>query len=120
MAEAFFNKLSEGRHRGISAGSNPSAQVNPVAVEAMLEVGIDMSGKRPKKLDKETVLQADLAITMGCGEDACPVVPNELRDWELEDPHGKPIEEVRVIRDEIRKRISALIIEVDKADFGKA
>jgi len=120
MAEAFFNKLSEGRHRGISAGSNPSAQFNPVAVEAMLEVGIDMSGKRPKKLDKETVLQADLAITMGCGEDACPVVPNELRDWELEDPHGKPIEEVRVIRDEIRKRISALIIEVDKADFGKA
>jgi protein-tyrosine-phosphatase len=120
MAEAFFNKLSEGRHRGISAGSNPSAQVNPVAVEAMIEIGIDISGKRPKKLDKEMVLQADLAITMGCGEDACPVVPNELRDWELEDPHGKPIEEVRVIRDEIRKRISALIIEVDKADFGKA
>ena len=120
IAEAFFNKLSEGRHRGISGGSNPASQVNPVAVEAMLEVGIDISGKRPKKLDKEMVLQADLAITMGCGEDACPVVPNELRDWELEDPHGKPIEEVRAIRDEIRKRITALIIELDKADLGKA
>ena len=116
MAEAFFNKLSEGRHRGISAGSNPSAQVNPVAVEAMIEIGIDISGKRPKKLDKEMVLQADLAITMGCGEDACPVVPNELRDWELEDPQGKTINEIRVIRDEIRRRTIALIDELDKTD----
>ena len=116
MAEAFFNKLSEGRHRGISGGSNPASQVNPVAVEAMLEVGIDISGKKPKKLDKEMVLQADLAITMGCGEDACPVVPNELRDWELEDPQGKTINEIRVIRDEIRRRTIALIDELDKTD----
>lgn len=117
MAEAFFNKLSEGRHKGISAGSNPASQVNPAAVEAMREVGIDISGKTPKKLDKEMVLQADLAITMGCGEDACPVVPNELRDWDLEDPSGKSIEKVRVIRDEIKKRIIALIDELDKRDM---
>ena len=118
MAEAFFNKLSEGRHRGISGGSNPASQVNPVAVEAMLEVGIDISGKRPKKLDKEMVLQADLAITMGCGEDACPVVPNELRDWDLEDPHGKTIEAVRAIRDEIKRRVKSLLIELDGESTG--
>lgn len=117
MAEAFFNKLSEGRHRGISAGSNPSPQVNPVAVEVMKEVNIDISGNDPKKLSKEMVLEADLAITMGCGEDACPVVPNELRDWDLEDPHGKAIDEVRVIRDEIRRRIVALIDELDKTEL---
>jgi len=118
MAEAFFNKLSESRHRGISGGSNPASQVNPVAVEAMLEVGIDISGKRPKKLDKEMVLQADLAITMGCGEDACPVVPNELRDWDLEDPHGKTIEAVRAIRDEIKRRVKSLLIELDGESTG--
>jgi len=113
MAEAFFNKMSDGRHKGISAGSNPAAQVNPVVVEAMKEVGIDIGGRRPKKLDKEMVLEADLAITMGCGEDACPVVPNELRDWDIEDPHGKPIEVVRGIRDEIRRKVEALVRELD-------
>ncbi len=113
MAEAFFNKMSEGRHRGISAGSNPADAVNPVAVEAMREVGIDIGGNKPKKLRKEMILEADLAITMGCGEDACPVVPNELRDWDLEDPHGKPLETVRMIRDEIQLKVKALIKELD-------
>ena len=115
MAEAFFNKLSEGRHRGISAGSRPADTVNPVVVEAMREVGFDISSKKPKRLDKEMILEADLAITMGCGEDACPIVPNELRDWQLEDPSGKPIEVVRKIRDEIRFKVSALIKELDGA-----
>jgi protein-tyrosine-phosphatase len=113
MAEAFFNKLSEGRHKGTSAGSNPADAVNPVVVEAMQEVGIDIGGNKPKKLSKEMILDADLAITMGCGEDACPVVPNELRDWDLEDPHGKPIETVRMIRDEIKLKVKALIKELD-------
>jgi len=113
MAEAFFNKLSGGHHRGISAGSKPTDVVNPVVVDAMREVGIDISGNKPKKLTKEMVLEADLAITMGCGEEACPVVPNELRDWQLEDPHGKPIDTVRKIRDEIQLKVKALTKELD-------
>ena len=114
MAEAFFNSLSKGRYRGLSAGSRPSDTVNPIVVDVMREVGIDISGNKPKKLDKNMVLEADLAITMGCGEDACPVVPNELREWNLEDPHGKTIEAVRPIRDEIRKKVDFLIKELDK------
>ena len=114
MAEAFFNSLSKGRYRGLSAGSRPSDTVNPIVVDVMREVGIDISGNKPKKLDRNMVLEADLAITMGCGEDACPVVPNELREWDIEDPHGKTIESIRPIRDEIRKRIDFLIKELDK------
>jgi len=113
MAEALFNKISEGRHRGISAGSRPADAVNPVVVKAMREVGIDISGKKPKKLTKEMVLEADLVITMGCGEDVCPVVPNEIRDWQIEDPHGKSIETVRKIRDEILLKVKALTQELD-------
>ena len=115
MAEAFFNKMNEGRHSGISAGSNPASQVNPVVVEAMKEVGIDISSRKPKKLDKGMILGADLAITMGCGEDACPVVPNELRDWDLEDPQGKSIEVIRGIRDEIKRRVEALLKELGES-----
>jgi arsenate reductase (thioredoxin) len=114
MAEAFFNTLSGGRYWAMSAGSRPSEAVNPIVVEAMREVGIDISGNRPKKLDQRMILEADLAITMGCGEDVCPVVPNELRDWDLEDPSGKTIEAVRQIRDEIRTRVDLLIKELDK------
>ena len=120
MAEAFFNQIGEGRHEGISAGSNPASQVNPVVVEAMKEVGINISGKKPKKLSKEMILEAELAITMGCGEDACPIVPNELRDWDLEDPHGKIIDVVRTIRNEIKRRVEALIMELDGVNLGKA
>ena len=114
MAEAFFNKLSEGRYKGISAGSNPASQVNPIVVEAMNEVGIDISGKKPKKLNKEMIMEAELAITMGCGEDACPIVPIELREWDLEDPHDKTIDVVRTIRDEIKRRVEALVKELDE------
>jgi protein-tyrosine-phosphatase len=113
MAEAFFNNLSKGHHRGISAGSNPADAVNPIVVEAMREVGIDISGNKPKKLTKEMILEADITITMGCGEEACPVIPSELRDWQLDDPHGKPIETVRKIRDEIQLKVKALIRELD-------
>ena len=80
----------------------------------MKEVGIDIGGNKPKKMTKEMILEADLAITMGCGEDACPVVPNELREWQIEDPHGKPIEIVRIIRNEIQHRVKALIKELDE------
>jgi arsenate reductase len=118
MAEAFFNNLSKGRYRAMSAGSKPSEAVNPVVVEAMREDGIDISRNKPKKLDQGMILKADLAITMGCGEDACPVVPNELRDWDLEDPSGKTIEAVRQIRDEIRTRVDFLIKELDKTSHN--
>ena len=83
--------------------------MNPVAVEAMKEIGVDIGNRKPKKRSKEMILQADLAITMGCGEDACPIVPNELRDWDLEAPQGKPVADVRLIRDEIKRRVESLI-----------
>ncbi|HIH88972.1 TPA: arsenate reductase ArsC [Candidatus Bathyarchaeota archaeon] len=112
MSEAIFNSLAAGRHHAISAGSKPAAQVNPVAVQALKEIGLDISDNKPKKLTKESILQADIAVTMGCGEDACPIVPNELREWQLEDPSGKPIEEVRKIRDDIIIRVKALLNEL--------
>jgi arsenate reductase len=118
IAEALFNKLSGGHHRGISAGSEPAEVVNPVVVAAMKEVGIDISRNKPKKLSKEMILEADLVITMGCGEDVCPIVPNELRDWDIEDPHDKPIDAVRLIRDEIQRRVEALVNELDRASLS--
>lgn len=113
MSEAIFNSLAAGRHRAISAGSRPAERVNPLAVQALREIGLDIGVNKPKKLTKELILQADLAVTMGCGEDACPIVPNELREWNLEDPHGAPIEKVREIRDEITRRVKALLEELD-------
>ena len=113
MAEAFFNDVAGGRHRGISAGSQPGEEVNPVAVRAMAERGIDMGGGRPKPLTGEMVAEADLVITMGCGENVCPIVPKEVIDWDLDDPHGQPIERVREIRDEIRRRVVDLVATLD-------
>jgi arsenate reductase len=109
MAEAFFNEMTGGRHRGISAGSEPAEAVNPDAVEAMAELGIDISGARPKRITAEMVERADIVITMGCGENVCPVVPKEITDWELEDPSGKLLEEVREIRDQIRGKVGLLV-----------
>ncbi len=111
MAEAFFNQMAKGKAVAISAGTEPGSGVNPVVVQAMREVGIDISGRKPKLLTQEMVENADLAITMGCMDEAksCPAafVPGE--DWGLPDPHGKPIEEVRPIRDEIKRRVEILI-----------
>jgi len=112
MAEAIFNRLSGGRHKGISAGSNPAEAVNPVVVEALREIGIDISGRRPRKLTAEIAEEADITVTMGCGEGVCPIVPGEIRDWPLEDPTGKPLEAVRRIRDEIESRVKALLAEL--------
>jgi arsenate reductase len=114
MAEAIFNRLADGRHIAKSAGSKPADHVNLVAVEALKEIGIDISGRKPKKLDADLALWADLAITMGCGDEPCPVVTGEIRDWDLEDPHGKSIEKVREIRDDIRRRVEALVKELDE------
>jgi protein-tyrosine-phosphatase len=112
MAAAWLTHLAEGRVEVRSAGSNPGAAVNPAAVEAMREVGIDISAEIPKMLTVDTVKESDVCITMGCG-DTCPVFPGKrYLDWDLEDPAGRGVEAVRPIRDEIKKRIEGLIAEI--------
>ena len=113
MAEAFFNKLAKGEMKAYSAGSQPGDRVHPIVAEAMLEVGIDISRNHPRLLTQEIIDQAELAISMGCGEStACPAAFIPTRDWALEDPKGKPIEEVRAIRDDIKHRVEELIAEL--------
>jgi arsenate reductase len=112
MAAAYLSRLSAGRVEVRSAGSEPADQVNPAAVEAMLEEGIDIRDERPKILTTEAVKASDVVITMGCG-DTCPVFPGKrYEDWELEDPAGKGVDSVRPIRDDIRGRVEALIAEL--------
>jgi arsenate reductase (thioredoxin) len=109
MAAGLLDKLAEGRVHVRSAGSDPADQLNPNAVAAMEEVGVDISQEFPKPLTDEVVRAADAVITMGCG-DACPIYPGKrYEDWDLEDPAGKDLETVRRIRDEIRGRVEALI-----------
>jgi arsenate reductase len=110
MAAAFFNALADPtKAHAISAGTQPGAHVHPEVVEAMREVGIDLSGVQPTLLTDALARGADLLVTMGCGE-ACPFVPGLRReDWDLPDPKGQPIDRVRAIRDEIRARVRELI-----------
>jgi len=115
MAESFFNKLASGKAQAISAGTQPADSVNPVVVEAMKEVGMDISGNKPRALTMDMVEKANRMITMGCGADAgavCPASFIETEDWALDDPYNKSIEQVREIRDEIKKRVIVLIEEV--------
>jgi arsenate reductase (thioredoxin) len=115
MAAGWLEHLAGERIEVRSAGSEPADQVNPVAVEAMLEVGIDIAGGHPKLLTPESVRQADVVITMGCG-DACPIFPGKrYEDWALTDPAGQPIEVVRQVRDDIKSRIDALVAEIVSA-----
>jgi arsenate reductase (thioredoxin) len=112
MAAALLERQAEGRVRVLSAGSEPADQLNPAVVEAMSEVGIDISAERPKKLEDAMVRESDVVITMGCG-DACPVFPGKrYLDWDLPDPAGKPVDQVRPIRDEIDRRVRALMEEL--------
>lgn len=110
MAAAWLNALADPeKARAVSAGTEPAQRVHPVVVEAMREVGIDLSLERPKFLSNELAAQAVLLVTMGCG-DACPVVPGAERDdWPLTDPKGQSIEHVRRIRDEVRERVEQLV-----------
>lgn len=110
MAAAFFNAFAPADVRAESAGSTPGDHVHPQVVEAMREVGIDLSAHRPRKLTVEMQLHADWAVTMGCG-DACPYVPTRVEDWDLRDPGDQPLERVRLIRDEIRDRVRVLVDE---------
>ncbi len=109
MSQALFERAAGGRHRALSAGTTPADRVHPEVVEVMQELGIDLADRKPQKLTSELAEQADVIITMGCG-DECPYVPGATRDdWPLEDPNGKPIETVREIRDDIRNRVQALL-----------
>ena len=112
MAAGYLRALGGGAVEVLSAGSAPGAAINPVAVEAMAEEGIDISGAIPTLLTTESVRESDVVITMGCG-DACPVFPGKrYEDWVLDDPAGQGIEEVRRIRDDIRGRIVTLLAEL--------
>ena len=112
MAAGWLRHLAGDAVEVRSAGSAPAETINPAAVEAMAEVGIDITDQRPKKLDWETAESSDVIITMGCG-DACPIFPGKrYEDWKLEDPAGKGVESVRPIRDEIKVRIEALLADL--------
>jgi arsenate reductase (thioredoxin) len=113
MALGWFNHLAASRATAWSGGSEPGVEVNPSAVAAMAEVGIDITGEYPKPWTDEILHAADVVVTMGCG-DACPVVPGKRYvDWELEDPAGKSVDEVRPIRDEIEQRVRGLLAELE-------
>jgi len=115
MAAALLSRAADGRHEARSAGSAPAKHVQPDVVSALAEVGIDIAGRSPRKLEVEDVEWADVAVTMGCG-DACPIVPGtRYVDWELDDPHGRPLDEVRRIRDEIDARVLGLVAELDRS-----
>jgi arsenate reductase len=114
MSRALFDQAVGGRHRALSAGSvaDPDGQVHPEVVQVMAEVGVDLTDVRPVRLTPELAEQADIVVTMGCG-DACPYIPGKRYiDWDLPDPKGRPIEEVRATRDEIARRVAELLAEL--------
>jgi arsenate reductase len=114
MSQALFECAAAGRHTALSAGTTPGESVHPEVVEVMRELGIDLSDRQPQLLTIELAQQADVVVTMGCG-DACPYIPGKRYvDWDLPDPKGRPIEEVRATRDEIARRVRALSDELDR------
>ena len=115
MSEALFERAAAGRHQGRSAGTTPAAHVHPEVVAAMRELGIDLAERVPHGLTEDDARWADVVVTMGCG-DKCPYIPGRRYvDWDLPDPAGRPIEEVREIRDEIERRVTELVAELDAA-----
>jgi protein-tyrosine-phosphatase len=115
MSQALFERAAAGRHTAASAGTTPGERVHPEVVEVMRELGIDLAGRRPQALTTELAQQADVVVTMGCG-DECPYIPGKrYLDWDLDDPKGRPIDEVRATRDEIARRVAALADELDAA-----
>ena len=114
MSAALFERASGGRHTALSAGTTPAERVHPEVVEAMRELGVDLVGRTPQRLTRELAEQADVVVTMGCG-DACPYIPGKrYLDWNLTDPKGLPVEEVRAIRDDIAARVERLVDELDE------
>ena len=119
MALGFFQHLAGDRAVAWSGGSEPGAEVNPAAIEAMREVGVDISGEYPKPWTDEVVRAADVVVSMGCG-DACPVFPGKrYQDWELDDPAGMSVEGVRPVRDEIERRVRRLLAELGVEVAGR-
>ena len=115
MAAGYLQALAGDRVEVLSAGSEPKDRINPVAIQAMAEEGIDIAGNQPKVLTTEAVRDSDVVITMGCG-DACPIFPGKrYEDWELADPAGRGIDDVRPIRDDIKVRVEALLAEIAPA-----
>jgi arsenate reductase (thioredoxin) len=113
MSQALFERAAEGRHRALSAGTTPGERVHPEVVEVMRELDIDLADRIPKALTTELAEQADVVVTMGCG-DECPYIPGKrYLDWDLEDPKGRPVDEVRATRDEIDRRVRELVEELD-------
>ena len=115
MSQALFERAAGGRHRAVSAGSeaDPEGRVHPQVVAVMHELGLDLSDRRPRRLSDELGEQADVIVTMGCG-DACPYIPGKrYLDWDLADPKDRPLEQVRATRDDIVYRVAALVAELD-------
>lgn len=116
MSQALFERAAGGRHSALSAGTTPAERVHPEVVAVMRELGIDLSERVPRLLTRELAEQADVVVTMGCG-DSCPYIPGKRYiDWELPDPSGRPTAEVRAIRDEIARRVEALCEELESND----
>jgi arsenate reductase (thioredoxin) len=113
MSRALFERAAEGRHEADSAGTQPAERVHPEVVAAMNELEIDLDGVQPRKLSDEQARRADVVVTMGCG-DECPYIPGKrYLDWDLPDPAGRPLDEVREIRDDIERRVRDLVEELD-------
>jgi arsenate reductase (thioredoxin) len=109
MSQALFERAAAERHAALSAGTTPAQHVHPEVVEVMAELGIDLADRTPRPLTRELAEQADLIVTMGCG-DRCPYIPGKrYMDWNLPDPKGRPLDEVRAIRDDIARRIDSLL-----------
>ncbi len=115
MSRALFERAAGGRHEADSAGTTPADRVHPEVVEVMAELGIDLSDRTPQRLTEDLARWADVVVTMGCG-DQCPYIPGRRYiDWELDDPHGRPLDDVRRIRDDIATRVTTLAEDLDAA-----
>ena len=115
MSQALFERAAAGRHAALSAGTTPGERVHPEVVEVMRELDIDLAGRKPRLLTRELAEQVDIVVTMGCG-DSCPYIPGKrYLDWDLPDPAGRPLDEVRAVRDEIDRRVAELVAELDTA-----
>ncbi len=113
MSQALFERAADGRHTALSAGTTPEDRVHPEVVEVMAELGIDLGERKPRLLTRELAEQADVVVTMGCG-DECPFIPDKRYvDWDLPDPKGRSVAEVRALRDDIHRRVEQLIRDLD-------
>ena len=113
MSQALFEQAAHGRHTALSAGTTPAAGVHPEVIEVMHELGHDLADRKPQLLTRQLAEAADIVVTMGCG-DQCPYIPGKrYLDWDLPDPKGRPIDEVRATRDEIARRVHALVSDLD-------